>query len=180
MGTLSRNQKRISHVVQKSLTIIKQNRGLISQNRQSINHLVTDLSLLQARLNNVTTLIDRRVSELEHFYTIYLQLDLALEEIKLIIREVRSSLNKFFAKLNILSLGRLSLSVIAPRDLKELLLEIRSKLPPTVKLPNNPDTDLWVFYKYLKCTTVVEDDHFMYPFWMDILRLKYIRLYLSL
>lgn len=161
VGTLSRDQQRISHVVQKSLTIIQQNRGLITENRQSINHLITDLSLLRARLDNVTELIDRRVSELEHFYTMYFQVDLALEEIKLIVMELRSSLNHFFVKLKILALGRLSPSVIAPRDLKELLLDIRGKLPPTVKLPNNPDIDLWIFYKYLECTTIVEDDHLL-------------------
>lgn len=91
----------------------------------------------------------------------YFQVDLAIEEIKLIIGEVRSSINHFFTKLNILALGRLSPSVIAPRFLKEFLLYIRSKLPPTVKLPNNPDIDLLMFYKYLECTTVVEDDHLL-------------------
>jgi uncharacterized protein YpuA (DUF1002 family) len=54
VNTLSRNQQRISHVVQKSLTIVKQNSGLIAENRQSINHFITDLSLLHTRLNNVT------------------------------------------------------------------------------------------------------------------------------
>lgn len=91
----------------------------------------------------------------------YFHVDLAIEEIQLIIGEVRSSLSHFFTKLNILALGRLSPSVIAPRYLKEFLFYIRSKLPPTVKLPNNPDIDLWMFYKYLECTTVVEDDHLL-------------------
>lgn len=89
----------------------------------------------------------------------YSQLDIAVEEIKLIIGDVRSSLNHFFSKLNMLALGRLSPAVISPRDLKEVLLDIKSKLPPTVKLPNNPEIDIWVFYKYLECSTIVENDH---------------------
>lgn len=47
---------------------------------------------------------------------------------------------------------------MAPQDLKSLLLSIKTKLPRTLRLPGNPDEDLWSFYKFLTCTSTTEDN----------------------
>ena len=57
-----------------------------------------------------------------------------------------------------LSLGHLSPSVIAPSELKKLLIGIEDKLGAQFKLPFNPRQDIWTFYKTLTCTTVIHDD----------------------
>ena len=55
-------------------------------------------------------------------------------------------------------MGRLSPSIISPSNLRQLLLDVKARLPTTLKLPNDPQVDLWFFYKHLTCITVLETD----------------------
>ena len=57
-----------------------------------------------------------------------------------------------------LSLGHLSPSTITPANLKLLLNEIQDRLPKFLELSEDPNTDLWFFYRFLTCTTVLYDD----------------------
>lgn len=57
-----------------------------------------------------------------------------------------------------LSLGHLSPSVIAPVDLRQLLMNIRKHSPTEFRLPLSPEEQLWSFYKVLPCTTLLEYD----------------------
>lgn len=47
---------------------------------------------------------------------------------------------------------------MTPQDIKSLLLSVKTKLPRTLRLPGNPDEDLWSFYKFLTCTSTTEDN----------------------
>ena len=57
-----------------------------------------------------------------------------------------------------LSWGHLSPSVITPTNLKQLLKEISDKLPRYLELFGNPNEDMWFFYRFLTCTTILYDD----------------------
>ena len=57
-----------------------------------------------------------------------------------------------------LSLNHLSPSLITPKNLKQLLLTIKTKLPFSLKLPEDPDTNIWYFYRTLNCKTLVDND----------------------
>ena len=61
-------------------------------------------------------------------------------------------------QLNMLSLGHLSPSTIAPENLRLLLLEIRAHLPPYLKLPEDPNTKLLDYYRFLSCSTLMMND----------------------
>ena len=41
--------------------------------------------------------------------------------------------------------------------LRKILLEIESKLPRSLWLPDDPNKSLWKYYKYLTCSTMVKD-----------------------
>ena len=56
---------------------------------------------------------------------------------------------------NMLSLGHLSPSVITPRSLKGLLLEIENHLPEYLKLPYDPKGEIWGVNQTFTCTTVL-------------------------
>ena len=62
------------------------------------------------------------------------------------------------SELNMLSVYHLSTNTISPKGLKELLIEVESKLPNNFELPRNPRKDLWYFYKTLTCITYLEDN----------------------
>ncbi|CAC5412413.1 unnamed protein product [Mytilus coruscus] len=54
--------------------------------------------------------------------------------------------------------GHLSPSTITPTDLKRLLNEIKNKLPRYFELSEDPNLNLWFFYRLLTCTTVLYND----------------------
>ncbi|CAC5401357.1 unnamed protein product [Mytilus coruscus] len=54
-----------------------------------------------------------------------------------------------------LSLGHLSPSTITPNNLQGLLIEIKDKLPKYLELTNDPKENLWFFYRFLTCSTIL-------------------------
>ena len=64
-------------------------------------------------------------------------------------------------QLEMFSLGHLSPSVITAQSLKRLLLEMKSKLPHHLTLPNDPDRKLWKYYQSLTCTTILDTGMFL-------------------
>ena len=62
------------------------------------------------------------------------------------------------SQLDMLSLGHVSPSIITPTNLKKLLLEMQSKLPYHLTLPEDPMENLWKYYQSLTCTTVLDED----------------------
>jgi hypothetical protein len=64
-------------------------------------------------------------------------------------------------KLNMLSMGHLSPSVIDPNNLRILLSDIKSKLPSHLRLPKDEKRDIWQYYQFLTCSTVLEKDRIL-------------------
>ena len=61
-------------------------------------------------------------------------------------------------QLNMLSIGKLSPSIISPLKLRDLLIDVQTRIAAPLRLPGDPKADLWHFYKTLTCTTIVEED----------------------
>ena len=57
-----------------------------------------------------------------------------------------------------LSLSHLSPSLIIPQNMKHLLLTVKTKLPFSLKLPEDPATNIWYFYRTLICKTALDND----------------------
>ena len=57
-----------------------------------------------------------------------------------------------------LSLGHLSPSTITPSDLQALLISVKEKLPHYVHLPADIISDLWNYYRFLTCSTIIDSD----------------------
>ena len=64
-------------------------------------------------------------------------------------------------KLNMLSMGHLSPRVIDLNNLRILLSDIKSKLPPHLRLPKDEKRDIWQYYQFLTCSTVLEKDRML-------------------
>ncbi|VDI05240.1 Hypothetical predicted protein [Mytilus galloprovincialis] len=128
---LANNQKRISHVLIESLTIVNVTRAEVAQNRKTINSLTTG------------------------FVDIYVKLDVITSEMKLMVQRATFYFVHLNSQLNMLSLGHLSPSTINPTSFRFLLTEIQSQLPAYLKLPKDPIKDLWAYYQFLTCTTLI-------------------------
>ena len=81
-----------------------------------------------------------------------------LDEIKQTTQDAVFYLESLKSELNMLSMQHLSTNTISPKDLKELLIEVESKLPNNFELPRNPRKDIWYFYKTLTSITYLEDN----------------------
>ena len=64
-------------------------------------------------------------------------------------------------QLNILSLGHLSPSVITQRGSKDFQLEIENHLPEYLKLPYDPQGEIWKLYWIVTCTTVLDKGRYL-------------------
>ena len=60
-----------------------------------------------------------------------------------------------------LSIGKLSPSIIYPLKLRDLLVDIQTRISAPLRLPGDPKADIWHFYKTLTCTTIVEEDNIL-------------------
>lgn len=95
--------------------------------------------------------------EIEYFSTTFAQIDLTLSELKRSIYYGRQYMTTLMMQLNMLSLGHLSPSVVTPFNLRFILIDLKDKLPPTLHLTHDPNKELWTYYKFLTCTTVMDN-----------------------
>ena len=89
-----------------------------------------------------------------------MQLDLIIEA-KRTVNNAQTYMEHLQLQLNMPALGHLSPSVISAQSLKRLLLEMKSKLPHHLTLPNDPDRELWKYYQSLTCTTILSRGMFL-------------------
>ena len=92
------------------------------------------MSNLDPKLGNITQALECEVFQVEQFVQLYLWLNAIIQTVRCMIWQVNSYMEYIKLQLNMLSLGHLSPSVIIPRSLKGLLLEIKNTLPQFLQL----------------------------------------------
>ena len=157
------NQVGLAHVVQESLSLINVSRARIAENRQTLNLIVSDMGAINEQIANVTQKLDNRIFQLETLLPMYLQLGGLVEEIKQSLQKALIYVEHLQLQLNMLSIGKLSPSIISPLKLRDLLIDIQTRIATPLRLPGDPKADLWHFYKMLTCTTIVEEDKILVP-----------------
>ena len=155
---LANNQERLSHVVEDSLTILNTSRVEIAGNRNKINEILGKLRSVDRQITNVTHTLNIRIVNLEWATATYLQIELAIQEIRDTVHLLTSYLEHIQLQLNMLSLGHMSPSTITPTSLLTILNDVKVHLPPRFKLPDEPHEALWDYYKHLKCSTILYDN----------------------
>ena len=85
---------------------------------------IASLINLDAKLGNITHATQDKVFQVSQFVQLYLQLDTIIQTVRHTIWQANSCMEHIQLHLNMLSLGHLSPSVITPRRLKVLLIEI--------------------------------------------------------
>lgn len=148
------DQQKIKHVLNNSMTFIRDNQQNIIENRRTINDIVSSLQESIAGQSR----IEVEMYNLQRFNDLYVHFDRTISGLSEIVSVARDHLQQLRLRLNMLSLGHLSPTVIPPGDLKRLLSEITNQLPSQFKLPYDPDTDLWSYYKILPCTTLIGEE----------------------
>ena len=161
VDNLAQNQKEMAHVVDESISVINVTRVEMAENRQTINKLIVSLRVLNYKLKNITQDLEREVFQVGQLVQLYLQLDAIIQTARRTIGQANAYMEHLQLQLNMLSLGHLSPSIITPRTLKGLLIEIESHLPPFLELPYDPKGEIWKLYQTLTCTTVLDRGKFL-------------------
>lgn len=156
--SLAENQEQIIHDLDMSLSILNLTTIQVAENRRSIMDLIIVVQKLDAKVVELGTLFEQKFMRLEQFIHTYLQFKMILDEIRQTTQNAVIYLENIRTELNMLSMLHLSTSTISPRNLRSLLVEIKSKLPNNFELPKSPITDIWYFYKTLTCVTYMEDN----------------------
>ena len=113
-------------------------------------------------MNNLIRVIQEHFKHVEMFANVYAQMDLILGGIRDALQRGNLYLGNLLLELNMLSLNHLSPSLITPTDLKRLLTQIKAKLPPTLKLPEDHRSNIWYYYRTLTCLFVCLFDLIFY------------------
>ena len=155
---LAGNQKQIIHDLDVSLSVLNLTRMQVSENRRSIMDLIIVVQKLDRKIFDLQQVFSAKFVRLEQFIHTYLQFQMILDEIKQTTQDAVFYLESLKSELNMLSMQHLSTNTISPKDLKELLIEVESKLPNNFELPRNPRKDIWYLYKTLTSITYLEDN----------------------
>ena len=155
---LAGNQKQIIHDLDVSLSVLNLTRMQVSENRRSIMDLIIVVQKLDRKIFDLQQVFSAKFVRLEQFVHTYLQFQMILDKIKQTTQDAVFYLESLKSELNMLSMQHLSTNTISPKDLKELLIEVESKLPNNFELPRNPRKDILYFYKTLKGITYLEDN----------------------
>ena len=159
--TLENNQQNIVHVLEDSITILNTSRTEIAENRHSINDILSTLSAINNKINKITENLGNQINEVENFLQMYLKLDLIVDELKQTMQTALVLLENLKLQVSMLSTEKLSPLIISPMNLKETLKDIAAKLPRALRLPNDIERNLWKYYTYLKCATIVTNNQLM-------------------
>ena len=127
--SLASNQNWIIHDLDVSLSVLNMTRMQVTENRRSIMDLIVVIQKLDRRIMKLQEIIDKKFIRLEQFVHTYLQLNMILDEIGLTTQDAVFYLENLKSELNMFSLQHLATNTISPKDLRELLIEVKSKLP---------------------------------------------------
>ena len=154
--SLASNQNQIIHDLDMSLSVLNLTRMQVTENRRSIMDLIVVIQKLDRGIMRLQETFYKKFIRLEQFVHTYLQM--ILDEIKLTTQDAVFYLENLMSELNMLSLQHLATNTISPKDLRELLIEVESKLPNNFELPRKPGDDIWFYYKTLTCLTYLQDN----------------------
>ena len=117
------------------------------------------MSVLGEQMRNLTMKLEQSIAELTFVSTtFFFQIGNYLDELKRTIMLATFYIENLKIRFNALSLGHVSTTIISPRDLQRLLLDIKSKLPPYLQLTQDPKKDIWTYYRFLTCATVLSEN----------------------
>ena len=158
---LTNNQGKLEHVIRESLSLINMTHERVVENRERINKINDGMQELIMALNNVQNEMRKEIEEnisWKVFLSFYIQLRSIINNAGEMIMELNFYLEEIQVQLNMLSLGKLAPITVKPDKLKHILFDIQDKLPEPLRLPMNPKSNIWEYYRMLTCSVVFDSD----------------------
>ncbi|CAC5360921.1 unnamed protein product [Mytilus coruscus] len=166
--TLAQNQDAICHILQVGLTILNTTQTHVSENRHKVSELIESVQDLGNRLKTFASDLKKQIEVMQA----YLHMDMIVIEIKDLMNIAGDYLNNLQLQLNMLSLGHMSPILITPGTLRVLLTDIKRRLPAKLKIPGDEIKDIWNFYKFLACSTVLDENRIIIIITLPLLDIR--------
>ena len=159
INDMSDNQQKIKHVVNQSLTLISTTHEHVQENRKKINGIITQLKTLRTSMDDFASETNLLTRTIVSFLTYYSQLTIITDDMEELAVEAMKHLDDLKTQLDMLSMGRLTPSVVGPLHLREILREINKRLPNNLFIPIHPKNQLWEFYNRITCSSAFDKNH---------------------
>lgn len=160
VAQLASSQKQIIHIVSKSISVLNLTRMEVAENRQTLNGLLSSLQKFQEEVTRQVNRLERLFIQLASFNEVMNALNTMSAELRQLFSQAKMFLIDFRIKMDILSLQRLTPSIITPSHLLEILKDIEDHIPNDFALPSDPNVNLWQYYTSLQCSTLFNTEHF--------------------
>lgn len=147
------------HVVHDSLTILNATRFQVRENRDKLNSLLHYISRTYMEYNSNFDALTKTIAHTTIFSQLHAHLSMFITDVHYLLTEVANHIQNLKLQLNMLSLRHLSPSTITPSLLRSTLTDIQAHLPKSMELPQNPSTNLWEYYQFLQCSTIIDPNH---------------------
>ena len=130
--------------------------GHVSSNRYTI----TNLQVRMAEINKtlITTLSD--IKFLKYTVAIVNDIRINLAKLTLGIMSLEQNVNAVYEYLRVLSTRQVNPLIIPPDTLQKVLAKVKKdmNINPRLKLPEDPNLNIWNYYTIMKITPIVMDD----------------------
>ena len=155
--TLYQNQQNQASVLTDMVSITNVSRNLINENRLLINDMVTSI----VSLNKTFIELQKDLFLLfttRKFYLMHTEILIHIQKLDKAINKLNSDLRIMEDYLTMFNTGSLNPNVIDPKLLTRELLSIQKQLPPGLNLLEDPNENIWHYYKFLSITHTTHND----------------------
>ena len=150
---VEKGQRKLVHVVNSSLTLIKAVNEDVGKNVDRINFLQDKFRQISEKLVND----EENYRAFDVFAVLMFDLRSIVQNINNLIREMDAVFNDLRAKIDFWSVGHLTPSSIPPNEFREILSSIKDKLPGNLRLTADHVKDLFTFYKLAETASAILD-----------------------
>ena len=107
-------------------------------------------------MSTITNRVQQQITHLESYVHAYTHIDIVINEVNSMIDRAVVYFEQLLLQLNFLAIGRLTPSIITPDNLRKLIIQIQENIKPPLRLTADPKDELWKFYSYLTCSTLMD------------------------
>ena len=138
VDTLGENQEKLTHIISESLTVINKTYSDVSTNRKRLKRLNAGMKDVYKNLRDFEKETLDNFSSLTQFISIYVQLKDLVDMGQQVVFETITYFNHLKNNLDMLTAGQITPSTVLPNDLQQVLIDIESSLPNSLRLPADP------------------------------------------
>ena len=156
---LAANPDTLMHVVEESISVLNVSRMEIKENRQRLNDLLLLIGSVEDKFIDISEQLEKEIRDVNTALILFSRLNTIIEELKLALSRSMYFYVHFQMQIQAVAMQKLSPTTIPAEPLRNMLLEIKDKLPQTVGLPRDPHMYLFDYYKLLSCIPICDGRH---------------------